>query len=364
MSNSLTFNDFAFDLPQELFKNDSFRSTNDIRLIVVDSVNETIKHDMFRNVTDYFDQNDLLVFNDSGITPSRLTAKLENGECIDICFLMKSLEKENQWETIVLYEDSNPIGNIFDIEGVIKGKVIKKTLDFDGGYWVEKDRYKGFRGFVEINVDEVSLRKLLNKQGKLMHPWYADLNNLKVTKLNPYMSSRTGSVLLSEPSRRITKEMIDIMNQKGVTYMKPTLNMSFSWQLVYSEQKLEDYHMNYEEFRVEQEDIDILEKAVKENKRIVSVGTSGARILESLDVPPKAVNSRTNIFIAPGHKFKYTDCLLTNLHNSMGTHVVMASAFANRELVLEACNIAVKDGYRFGIYGDSMLVLGDHKCTK
>ncbi len=359
MYSDFKFKDFGFDLPQELFVNDSLRKTEDVRLIVVDAENRTIKQDMFTNVINYFDRNDVLVFNNSGISASRLSAKLPNGEIVDICFLMQNQEDEAIWESVVLYEGANPIGSEFVMDGGIKGVILKKTSDFDGGYWVEKDRYEGFRGLVKVDVDANILREVLSEKGKLMHPWYADLNKMNKSMLNPITSSKAGSVLLSEPGRRITPKMLEILTEKGVGFMNPTLNMSFSWQVVQAEQRLVDYHMNYEEFEMNQENIDILNDAIKNNKRIISVGTSGARILESLETPPKAINSRTNLFISPGFKLKYTDGLLTNLHNSMGTHVIMASAFADREIIIEACNIAVKEGYRFGIHGDSMLILGN-----
>lgn len=361
MSSGLKFKDFGFDLPQELFVNDEYRKPEEVRLIVVDAKNQTIKEDMFSNIVNYFGSNDLLVFNDTGISPSRFVCKLENGDHVDVCFLREEVPDENAWEAVVLYENAFPVGFDFETVDGIKGTIVKKTLDFDGGYWVEKDRYKGLRGIVKINVDAVKLRESLNRHGKLMHPWYANINNMPRNLLNPPTSPKEGGVLLSEPARRFSLEMLEILKNKNVSFMNPSLKMSFSWQVVEAEKLLSEYQMCYEEFEVNQNNIDILIGALKENKRIISIGTSGVRILESISFPPKAVKSKTNIFISPGFKFKYTDGLLTNLHNSMGTHVIMASAFGGKDLVIEACNIAVKKGYRFGIHGDSMLILGNHQ---
>lgn len=361
MTERLKFKDFGFDLPQELFVNDSIRPTSDIKLIVVNGITGEIIHDKMENVTNYFDNNDILVFNNSGITRSRLKATFgPKEEVLDICFLLQ--EGEKLWEVVVLYEGDDPIGNdIKFTDCAMTGKILNKTGEFDGGYWVEHNRYKGYRALVEITEDIDFLRKELKQKGLYMHPWYADLNSMDESLLNPVTSNTLGSVLLSEPSRRITKEMVDVLKAKGCKFIHPQLNMSFSWKPVKAEQYLDEYEMNYEEYYISQEDCDVINEGVKNNRRIVSVGTSGVRILESLDTPAKEAKGRTNIFVKPGHEFKYADCLLTNLHNSMGTHVIMASAIANRELIIKACEIAVKTGYRFGIYGDSMLVIGDRK---
>ncbi|MDD2476764.1 MAG: S-adenosylmethionine:tRNA ribosyltransferase-isomerase [Dysgonamonadaceae bacterium] len=361
MSKELRFQDFAFDLPQELFVNEYYRRVEDIRLIVVNANDKTITEDCFINVDKYFDQNDTLVFNDMGIAPSRLNVKLSNGQEIIICFLMKSLKKSNQWECVILYEEDYPVGEAFSIRDRITGTILQKTLDFDGGYWVEKDRYKGFRGLVEISCDTTTLMNELNQNGDLIYPWYANLDQLPKKILNPITSEKTGGILVSEPARRFTPEILNKLSAKQVDIMKPSLKMSFSWRLFQPEQKLSEYKMNAEEFEVEQKDINILQKSIKENKRIISIGTSGVRMLESLNYPLKPTSGRTDILIKPGHKFKFVDGLLTNLHNSMGTHVIMGAAIGGIDLVLEACRLAVKNGYGFGIHGDSMLILGNYK---
>lgn len=361
-NSDLRFKDFSFELPKELFVNDEYRKADEVRLMVVDANNGVVGHDMFSNLAKYFDSNDLMVFNDTGISASRLNGKTSTGEDIDICFLLKSEDDDYLWEAVVLYEQDDPVGKNFTLAGGVKGKILKYLLPFDGSYWVVKDKYKGYRGLVQIDVHAGELRSILDTHGKLMHPWYAELNKMPKYLLNPIMAKRTGGILLSEPARRITPEIMEELRKKGVKFMFPSLTMAFSWRPVKAEQRLVDYEMNYEEFEVRQEDIDILLESLLEGRRVISVGTSCVRILESLPTTPAPIKSKTNVFISPGYQFKYTDGLLTNFHNSMGTHVIMACAIGGRELVLEACNIAVKEGYRFGIHGDSMLIFG--KCNK
>lgn len=360
MNSNLKFQDFAFDLPQELFVNDSIRETSKIKLMVVNGITGEIIHDKMENVTNYFNKNDILVFNNSGITKSRLKANWGLNEEVDICFLMQ--EDTRLWEVVVLFENTDPLGkNLNFFKCTMSGKILYKTGEFDGGYWVEHNKYKGYRAIIQISEDIDFLKNELHLNGLYMHPWYADLNSMDESLLNPVTSKVLGSVLLSEPSRRITKEMVNILKEKECKFIYPQLNMSFSWKPVEAEQYLNSYEMNYEEFYISQDDCDIINNGVLKNERIVSIGTSGVRILESLSNPAKTTKSRTNIFIKPGHKFKFVDCLLTNFHNSMGTHVIMASAIANRELIIKACEMAVKTGYRFGIHGDSMLVIGERK---
>ena len=194
-----------------------------------------------------------------------------------------------------------------------------------------------------------------------MHPWYVDLNELPESTLNPITSSKPGSVLLSEPARRFTAEMLKDLRDRRIAFMYVSLALSFSWQEFKPDQRLTEYAMSPEEFAVSPEAIDLLTRSLKDNRRIISIGTSGIRVLESLPIPPAPAAGRTNLFVSPGFRFKYCDALLTNLHNPKGTHVIMACALGGRELVLEACRQAADRRYRFGIHGDSMLILGNHK---
>jgi S-adenosylmethionine:tRNA ribosyltransferase-isomerase len=194
-----------------------------------------------------------------------------------------------------------------------------------------------------------------------MHPWYANLNELPEHVLNPATTTRLGSVLLSEPARRITTELLDGLRRRGMTTTTISLAMSFSWNQATADTVLADYSMNEEEFSVPESAVTAFTKALSAGHRVVSVGTSPARAMETLALPPCASTGRTDLFISPGFRFKYCHDLLTNLHNSMGTHVIMATAFGGREHVLRACEEAVERGYLFGINGDSMLVLGAHE---
>jgi S-adenosylmethionine:tRNA ribosyltransferase-isomerase len=360
MTAQLRFKDFAFDVLPEQFDS-NHKQVEEVRLIVVDAKQETIAFDKFSNITNYFDSQDVLAWNNVGISPSRLLGKAGSGESIDVCFLFKQ-EESQTWEVVVLCEEGYPETGSFELaEGKISGKFLGKTLDFDGAYWIEKNRYCGYRGLVQIDQSDDQLRQLINQTGKYMHPWYTNLNELPESDLNPVIAKRGGSVLIAEPSRRFTKNILAQLQQKGTEFIDVSLEMSFSWQPSQPEMLLSDYHMNSEAFEVSEQDVNTLKSALKNKKRIISIGTSGVRVLESLPVPPVPLQGKTDIFISPGVEFKYCDAMLTNLHVSMSTHVIMTCAFGGTELVIEACKQAVQKGYRFGIHGDAILVLGKHR---
>ncbi|WP_438868229.1 S-adenosylmethionine:tRNA ribosyltransferase-isomerase [Pseudomonas sp. L1(2025)] len=356
-----TFSQYNFSATPDSFKGEH-RSAEQVRLLVVDARKQTIIEDTFSNVGSYFDDSDVLAVNNVGMGPSRLNGTTHTGLEIDVCFLMLDSPQTTSllWDVVILAESWPPtLGKFTLADGSISGEILGKTQDFDGPYWIERDRYVGFRGLVTIEQSPAELAEVLAGRGKLMHPWYTDLNKLDVKKLNPENTVINNAVHVSEPARRITGEMYQGYRERGITTLDFSLAMCFSWQQSKPDTNLSDYRMNAEEYVIPDASIEQLKSASNQRKRIVSIGTSGARVLESLALPPVAETKRTDIFISPGFKFKYCSSLLTNLHNPMGTHVIMACAFGGRELVIEACEQAAKSEMRFGIHGDSMLILGD-----
>ena len=357
----LRFRDFAFDATPAHFQGDE-RAVEEIRLIVVDAATGTIHHDWMSNIGRYFTSNDTLVWNDVGISRSRLSGTASTGEIVDICFLLKDTQDDRIWDVVVLCEQDIPQKGTFELaDGSICGEFLGKTLDFDAPYYLERDRYQGYRGLVRLEVSAEDLRHVLQTSGKYMHPWYVNLNELPESILNPITSTKPGSVLLSEPARRFTAEMLKDLRDRQIAFMYVSLALSFSWQEFKPNQRLTEYAMSPEEYAVGPEAVDLLTRSLKDKRRVISIGTSGIRVLESLSIPPAPAAGRTSLFVSPGFRFKYCDALLTNLHNPKGTHVIMACALGGRELVLEACRQAADRRYRFGIHGDSMLILGNHK---
>jgi S-adenosylmethionine:tRNA ribosyltransferase-isomerase len=362
MSN-MKFKDFAHDAKPQHFKGE-YRDTDQVRLLVVDATRNSITQDWFANLGAYLRDDDLLAINDVGIARSRLRGHFTNGRApVDVCFLMLANPSEDSttWEAVILGETPpKSRGHITLCDGRIKGTILTKTQDFDGSYWIARDKYSGYRGLLRIENSVDDLHLALESNGLFMHPWYTDLNQLTNEQLYPTPTGRNAGIHASEPARRITPQMYHDLYARGIQKLSFSLSMSFSWQQFSPETKLTDYRMNAEDFSLSAVAISQLGQAVASRRRVVCIGTSAARALETLPLPPAPVTARTNIFIAPGHTFKYCNALLTNLHNPMGTHVIMACAFGDRGLVLEACNIAARENYRFGINGDAMLIFGAH----
>jgi len=358
LKDEFQFADFSFGVFPGAFVDDAQRPLEDIRLVVVDTERQEITHDKFINVVNYFNEQDLIVWNNTGISRSRLLGKAQSGEEIDVCFLLKN---DDLWDVIVLSDTKPPEQGKLELsEGRITGQFVEKTLEFESPYWIREDYYDGYRGVIRIDQSEEELRAVLQDHGKYMHPWYTNINALSGEQLNPVVTTKTGGVLLSEPARRFTKEMVADLKRRNIESMFVSLAISFSWRVYEAETRLETYKMNPEEFEIGPEAVQTLENSLRNNKKVVCIGTSCVRVLESLPVPPKPMSGRTDIFIQPGFQFKYCDALLTNLHNSMGTHVIMACAIGGRDLILDAYRQCVERNYTFGIHGDSMLIRGNY----
>lgn len=353
-----TFQDYKFSASFDNFRG-GHREPDEVKLVVVDARVGSIEIDNFTNLGDYLENTDVIALNDVGIGPTRLTGKVDGKNDVDVCFLLISDPQADPdvWDVVVMSEQAPPTSGIVSLGGgAISGRLLGKTLDFDGSYWIEKDRYQGYRGRLKLDPGQ-DLQAALTRSGKLMHPWYADLNQLEIEKLNQFTSKNT-SVHPSEPARRITGAMRHQFAARGIETLPFSLAMNFSWQQATPQTELSEFNMNPEEYEFPQSSADLLTRAIAEGRRIVCAGTSAARTLESLPSASSASVGRTDIFISPGFGFRYTSTLLTNLHNPMGTHVIMACAFGGRDLVIEACEMAVREKLKFGIHGDSMLVIG------
>jgi S-adenosylmethionine:tRNA ribosyltransferase-isomerase len=354
-----TFSEYTFSATFDNFRG-GHREADDVRLIVVDAKNGTIKLDMFTSLGSYLKDNDIIALNEVGIGPSRLLGCDEDFKPVDVCFLLPTIASDpTVWDVVVLAERREPPqrGKLTLADGSIVLDLLGKSLDFDGSYWLEKDKYRGYRGRAKLHQDVATLERTLGTSGLLMHPWYADLNKLDIKKLNP-LTTKNRAIHPSEPARRLTGAMRAKFLTRGIKELPLSLVMNFSWRQATPKTRLFDYKMNEEEFEISNSSIELLKLSIEEKRRVICAGTSAARTLESLSIPPVASAGRTDIFISPGFQFKYCSGLLTNLHNPMGTHVIMACAFGGRELVIEACELAVRAGMKFGIHGDSMLVLG------
>ncbi len=237
---NLRFRDFGFKVADKQFERGP-TEPKDVRLLVVDARDESLRHDVFTNLASYFGPNDILLENSAGIGRSRLQGVAECGTAIDVCFLID--RPSNRWECVVLGDgvDAPQSGAFALSNGEVKGRLLGKTQDFDGPYWIEKNRYHGYRGLIEISLTPAALRRELDARGSYMHPWYTNLNDLPEESLNPAGVTSATAALLAEPSRRIDKNIRAAIRERGAERVVMTLFMNFSWQQARPDKRLVGY---------------------------------------------------------------------------------------------------------------------------
>jgi S-adenosylmethionine:tRNA ribosyltransferase-isomerase len=358
---ALRFADFDFEIDEQRFKLPD-KKVEDVRLIVIDRQAGSIAHDMFTNLHLYLNDSDEIIMNDVGISRSRMKGHADGGLPIQVCFLLNDLNDQSRWEAVLIGETMPPGSGRFELAGgAIQGEILGEVAAFDGSYWLERNRYAGYRGVVAIDVTPEELQQLLEQHGEFMYPWYTDLDQLPQETLNPAFASRPGGALVSEPSRRMTPEILARCTGDGERLTMVSINLAFAWRSAERNDAMDEYRMNSELISVSTRAAERINRAIFERRRIITIGTGPTRVLESMDVPARASTRHTDIFISPGYEFKYCQGLLTNLHVPMSTHVVMASTFGGRELIIDAYEEASRMGYEFGIHGDAMLIIGDHE---
>lgn len=356
----LKFGDFDYAASSDQFLPEQ-REISDVRLLVVDAKTGAFNVDSMANLGQYLRDTDYLTYNDVGIGPSILSGRLPDCAEFKLC-LLRQIDRGPRWEAVVLSEQSPPTVGEFQLaDGAITGRFVCQTDPFDAAFWLERDRYKGYRGVVHIDQATHELSTVLSGQGTLMHPWYINLNDLDPHLLNPPYVRKRAAVLISEPARRISEAMRAAFRKRGIQEIYFSLSMAFGWRPSSADTDLDGFKMNLEEFEVDDQATRKLLQAAAQRHRVIAVGTSGVRAIESLEVPCRPKLGLTDIFIAPGYAFKHCSGLLTNLHAPKGTHVIMASAFAGRELVMDACSYAVSERMRFGVQGDTMLVFSSEE---
>jgi S-adenosylmethionine:tRNA ribosyltransferase-isomerase len=352
----LTFSDFSFPFDDDLMAT-HHRETDEIRLIIADCRTSTIQICSFSEIVHHLPEGTYTIWNDSLAEPSILSGWHESGRFIHICFLQEG-NAPDQWEVIVFSVDTPEQSGSFSLaKGAATGRIDRKTGDFEAGYWVERGQFRGYRGLATMKQPPADLRRLLRTEGKLMHPWYTDLNKLDTGLLNPSFATTPGSVCPSLPSRRFTPEMLARLRLRDITQIFVSLAMNFSWNPSGADVELDEYSMNDEIFSVPEGAANGLNRAIALDRELVAVGTSAVRVVESLRYPVVRTRGRTSLFVRPGFRFQAVTGLVTNLHVPMSTHVIMAAAIGGYDLVMRALTKAAAQRLKFGIHGDALLIL-------
>ena len=336
--------EFYYDLPEELIAQVPIKKRDESRLMVLDRKRKTIEHKIFKDILDYLKPGDCLVRNNTKVIPARIYGKKETGANVE--FLLLNNIEGDIWESIVRPGNKLHIGTkvIFG-----DGILVAEVLDImEGGTRKVKFSYDGI--FNEI-LDEIGLMPL---------PPYIHEELKEKDRYQTVYARYQGSAAAPTAGLHFTEELLEKIKEKGVEIANVTLHVGIGTFRPVKVDKIEDHHMHSEHFYIKKEDVDKINNAKKNGGRIISVGTTSCRVLESIADENgfvKEIEGDTSIFIYPGYKFKCIDALITNFHLPESTLLMLVSALAEKDYIMKAYNEAVKEKYRFFSFGDAMIIL-------
>lgn len=337
--------DFYFDLPSELIAQDPLEDRSSSRLLVLDKYTGEIEHKKFTDIVDYLHEGDCLVLNNTKVIPARLMGIKKDTKAVVEVLLLRRRDKDI-WETLVKPGKKAREGvELCFGDGILTGKVIDVVEE---GNRLIQFSYNGI--FEEV----------LDKLGEMPLPPYITHTLKDKNRYQTVYAKYEGSAAAPTAGLHFTKELLEKVENKGVKIAYVTLHVGLGTFRPVKEENLLDHHMHSEFYQVTQETADIINNTKRSGGRIICVGTTSCRTIESAanEFGEVCANSGdTDIFIYPSYKFKVLDCLITNFHLPESTLIMLVSALAGRENVLNAYKIAVKEKYRFFSFGDAMLIL-------
>ncbi len=341
----MNINEFDYDLPQELIAQTPLEKRDSSRLLIMDKNSGELVHEHFNNIIDYLVPGDVLVLNDTKVIPARLIGiKEETGAVIEI-LLLKDMG-ENKWECLSKPAKRLKIGTIISFgNGELKAKVLEK---FDEGLV-----------HIELLYDGI-LMEILDRLGTMPLPPYIHEKLKDQSRYQTVYAKNIGSAAAPTAGLHFTKELLKRIEDKGIIITYVTLHVGLGTFRPVEVENILDHHMHSEFYVMNKETADILNKAKEEGRRIVAVGTTSTRTLETIATNNNgrfiATSGNTDIFIYPGYEFKAIDCLITNFHLPKSTLVMLVSALSSRENILNAYKEAINNKYRFFSFGDAMFI--------
>ena len=344
MTQNLQKSDFYFDLPEELIAQDPLEDRSSSRLLVLDKETGETSHHIFKEVINYLNPGDCLVLNNTKVIPARLIGhKEDTGAAIEVLLLKR---KENDiWETLVKPgKKCKPGTKIVFGEGLLHATVLETVED---GNRLIRFSYEGI--FEEI----------LDKLGEMPLPPYITHKLQDKNRYQTVYAKYEGSAAAPTAGLHFTKELLKQIEEKGIDIAYVTLHVGLGTFRPVKVDNILEHHMHSEFYQVTKEAADKINKAKKEGHRVICVGTTSCRTVESAadeNGMVKEGSDNTEIFIYPGYKFKVLDALITNFHLPESTLVMLVSALAGREHILNAYEEAIREKYRFFSFGDAMLI--------
>ncbi|MBP3708591.1 MAG: tRNA preQ1(34) S-adenosylmethionine ribosyltransferase-isomerase QueA [Clostridia bacterium] len=340
----MKLSDFNYDLPKELIAQTPIEKRDEARLLVLHRSNKTIEHKVFKDILDYLKPGDCLVRNNTKVIPARLYGVKEvTGANVE--FLLLNRIEGDTWEVMVKPGKKLMPGARVDFgNGLLKAEIIDKM---EGGNRKVRFEYDGI--FNEI-LDQIGLMPL---------PPYIKEKLEKKEMYQTVYAKYDGSAAAPTAGLHFTEELLEQIKNKGVEIANVTLHVGIGTFRPVKEENIEDHNMHTEHYYIKAEDAEKINNTRKNGGRIIAVGTTSCRVLESVadeNGQVKEIEDDTNIFIYPGYKFKCVDSLITNFHLPESTLVMLVSALAGREFILDSYKKAVEEKYRFFSFGDAMFI--------
>ncbi len=340
--------DFYYDLPEELIAQDPLTDRSSSRLLVLDKNTGRIKHDVFKDIIDYLHEGDCLVLNNTRVIPARLLGvKPDTGAAIEV-FLLKRLS-ENEWETLVRPGKKLRKGAKVSFgDGLLTGEIVEQLPD-------------GNR-IVRFNYDYI-FEEILDKLGEMPLPPYIKHKLADRDRYQTVYAKFDGSAAAPTAGLHFTEDLLKRIEEKGVRLAYVTLHVGLGTFRPVKVEEVTQHKMHSEYYHIDKETADIINDTKDKGGRVICVGTTSCRTIESAAFCDengryrlKATEGDTDIFIYPGYEFKLLDCLITNFHLPESTLIMLVSALAGRENVLSAYKEAVEERYRFFSFGDAMFI--------
>lgn len=336
--------EFRYELPEELIAQTPIQKRDTSRLMVLDRKAKTIEHKIFKDILDYLQPGDCLVRNNTKVIPARLYGKKDTGANVE--FLLLKQIQNNTWEVMVRPGRKLLKGTKVTFGDGLLTATIQEVLE--GGNRKVEFEYEGI------------FNEILDKIGLMPLPPYIKENLKQKDRYQTVYAKYEGSAAAPTAGLHFTNELLEEIKKKGVEIANVTLHVGIGTFRPVKVKTIEEHNMHSEHYYIKQEDADKINKAKQNGKRVIGIGTTSCRVLESIaneQGQVKEYEGDTNIFIYPGYKFKCIDALITNFHLPESTLIMLVSALAGKEYIMEAYKQAVSQKYRFFSFGDAMFII-------
>ena len=340
----MNLSEFNYELPEELIAQTPIKKRDESRLMILNRKEQTIEHKKFKEIIEYLQPGDVLVRNNTKVIPARLYGKKETGANVE--FLLLNNIENDIWEAIVRPGNKLHVGTkVIFRDGMLEANILEIL---PGGTRKVEFKYQGI------------FNEILDKIGLMPLPPYIHETLKEKDRYQTVYAKYEGSAAAPTAGLHFTPELLKKIEEKGIEIANVTLHVGIGTFRPVKEQTIEEHKMHSEHFYIKQEDVEKINKAKKEGRRVIAVGTTSCRVLESIADENtgmvKEIEDDTEIFIYPGYKFKCIDGLITNFHLPESTLLMLVSALAGKDYIMRAYKEAVKEKYRFFSFGDAMFI--------